>query len=43
METNQRILDRKPDVMENVRKSFGSLKSKKQTQKAMEEIDEGYD
>lgn len=29
--------------MASLRKAFGSLKLKKPTQKAMEEIDEGYD
>ena len=30
-------------AMDEVRKSFGSLKFKKATQKIMDEIDEGYD
>ncbi len=29
--------------MDSLRKAFGSLKLKKKTQKAMDEIDEGYD
>lgn len=29
--------------MENLKKAFGSLKIKKPTQKAMDEIDAGYD
>jgi len=29
--------------MESLKKAFGSLKLKKSTQKAMDEIDEGYD
>ncbi|MBI1972589.1 hypothetical protein HYS50_01130 [Candidatus Woesearchaeota archaeon] len=29
--------------MENVKKSFGTLKLKKPTQQLMDEIDEGYD
>lgn len=31
------------EAMDELKKSFGSLKLKKTTQKAMDEIDEGYD